>query len=127
MVILLAGDDADLLFVLSYALRQRGYETVATSLGEMTRSREREGPALVIVDDGGRRVPARLIAARSVPHVLLTARTIDSAAEGSPGWAAVVPKPFRVADLIRVIEVVGGRSDGQTLHGAEQPDQPDIR
>jgi DNA-binding response OmpR family regulator len=130
-MILLAGGDADLLCVLSYALRRRGYEIAVAPLGEMATARppESAAPALVIVDDGGRRrrVPARLIAARSVPHILLTAWTPGPVVGGSLGWAAVVPKPFRVADLARIIEALGVHGDAQALDGAEQPSQPDIR
>jgi DNA-binding response OmpR family regulator len=125
VIILLAGNDADLLFVLSYALRGHGYEIIGAPPGEMAtaRSRTGEGPALIIVDEDGQ---SREIPTPPVPHILLTARAVDPAAGGSLGWAAVVPKPFLVAALVRIIEALRVHGDAQALDGAEQPSQTDI-
>lgn len=133
-MILVAGNDADLLFVLSYGLRRRGYEVVAAPLAEaMARLGEGGKAELVLIDDAApdRRVLAPPIVTRPggppVPRVLLTARALDPAVGISLGWAAVVPKPFLLADLVRVIEALGVSGRSQTLRCAEQPGQPDRR
>ncbi len=110
--ILLADDDPDLLDVLSYVLRRRGFEVVTAADGvRALEAFERERPHLVILDVNmpgldGFEVCQRIRARSAVPIIMLTVRNEDIDVVGALRLGAddYVTKPFSTTQLAARVE-----------------------
>ncbi len=131
MKILLVSEDDDLLYVLCYGLRHRGYEAISTILGEhMSRLLQTEQPSLLIVDDvglgrAGVFALTEFRAAR-IPCILLTSHSDHLAAWVGHRWDVVLPKSFQFKDLVRAIASIGGPLDGEATDGPELPGERNL-
>jgi two-component system cell cycle response regulator len=108
--VVVADDDPRESQVLSWALRERGYEVSAVSSGDALLDLLRTRAAdLVLLDAGGRRTPVDEIlrsvradaSGRDVPVIVAGIGNTDDASsvirQGADDW---LPKPLRVAELL---------------------------
>ena len=123
MKILVVDDDAELLGLIAYALRQAGYLVVEAADGAAALlTFEREEPELVILDVNlprlnGLEVCRRLRAASKVPIMMLTVRSAeeDQVQALDLGADDYLPKPFSPRTLLARVRALLRRA------GAERP------
>jgi two-component system OmpR family response regulator len=111
--VLVADDDEDIVHLVAWALRDAGYDVVATTDGlEALRTTVRDRPDLLVLDLG---MPAlegdqvlRILHARgdAPPIIFLTARaSAEDRAEGlRMGAADYMIKPFDVTELVARVQ-----------------------
>lgn len=117
MKILIVDDDADLVEVLTYALRRRGYSIIAAVDGEQALQRwQADNPSLIILDVGipvvdGLEVCRRIRESSLVPIILISGATSENdIIRGlQAGADEYVVKPFSVPQLSLRIEAVARR------------------
>ncbi len=131
MNILLTSEDDDLLYVLCYGLRHHGYEVISVAPSEqMSQLLQTDRPALIIVDDAGSgraELPASAaFRAALIPCILLTSRGDPLDVRARQEWAAVLPKPFRFNELIRLIESIRMLIDGEATDGPDLPGESNV-
>jgi two-component system phosphate regulon response regulator PhoB len=129
--ILVVDDEADLLELVAYNLRQAGHQVVTardglTALAEARRQR----PDLIVLDVmlpdvNGTEVCRRLrrdAATSSIPVVMLTARTeeIDRVVGFEVGADDYVPKPFSPRELVLRVGAVLRRSKAPSAPAAQR-------
>jgi two-component system alkaline phosphatase synthesis response regulator PhoP len=140
--VLVAEDDSDIRYLITYSLKYVGYEVVEVTNGRdaVTRA-EQEQPDLILLDvrmpklDGLEAcVLLRTNAAtREIPVVFLSARGQDAEVKRGLALGAeeYVVKPFAPEELLRRVEGVLQRADrqrgqpilatGQSLHSSDTP------
>ena len=114
MKILLVDDDTDLVEVITYALRRRGYSIVAVADGEAALERwQVDNPSMVILDVGipcldGLEVCRKIRESSQVPIILISGSTSeDDIIRGlQAGANEYVFKPFSVPQLALRIEAL---------------------
>ena len=114
MKVLLADDDADLLDLMTYALRREGYTTVAAIDGKQALARfATERPELVLLDVtmpkvNGFEVCRRIRQEAETPIILLTAcdQEEDVVRGFQLGADDYVTKPFSVKQLVHRMQAV---------------------
>lgn len=115
--VLLADDEENFRVFMSWALRERGYETVAAKDGQEAFERFQEAPetfGLVILDAymprmGGLEAYLRMQVLRPELPVLFASGfvrgpSVDALVEGCPGPASVLLKPFSAEDLVEAVK-----------------------
>lgn len=117
MRILLAEDDADLVEMITYALRRRGHSVVAAPDGEEAlRLWHEDRPTMMIVDVGlpvldGLEVCRRVRASSQVPIIVISGSTTedDVICGLQAGADQYVFKPFSITQLCLRIDSLGRR------------------
>lgn len=117
MKILLIDDDTDLVEMITFALRRRGYSVIAAQDGEQALERwQADGPGMVILDVGipgidGLEVCRRIRESSDVPIIIISGSADeDDLIRGfEAGADEYVPKPFSVAHLALRIEAITRR------------------
>jgi DNA-binding response OmpR family regulator len=131
MKILLVDDDADLLDVLTYALRREGFNVITASDGNHALRRwEADQPDLVVLDVGlprrnGFEVCRAIRQNSSTPVILLTGLTSEEHVLSGFRLGAddYVTKPFSAKQLAMRIRAVARRA----LNKSEQPSERELR
>ena len=115
--VLVVEDEADLLFTVSLALEMNGYSVLQTSSGEEALEAVAvKHPDAVVLDlrlpgIDGWEVLRRLEESGSSPPVVLLSAQVDPATASRAmalGCHAYLAKPFRAAELTRVLEELLG-------------------
>lgn len=117
MKIMMVDDDADLLEVLTYALRRRGHSvTTANDGAEALERWEEDDPSLIILDIGlpdmdGLEVCRRIRESSLVPIILMSGQTSEEAViQGlEAGADEYIFKPFSVPQLSLRIDAIARR------------------
>jgi two-component system, OmpR family, response regulator len=113
--VLVVDDNADLRELLREALVLESFEVEAVGTVETARAAIAAcRPSLVILDIllcGENGQPVADLARRSGIAVILMSGDADRLAEAGGGSAPVLAKPFRLADLVRLVRLSVGRAD----------------
>jgi DNA-binding response OmpR family regulator len=131
--ILLADDEQSILTLLSYPLRQDGYEVVRASSGAEALERFAESEFDLVVLDvmmpnvDGLEVCRRMRASSSVPIIMLTAKTeeIDKVLGLELGADDYITKPFSIREFRSRVKAALRRSSMRPpAHDAEEAGEP---
>src|ERR1019366_3440313 len=130
--ILLADDEQSILTLLSYPLRQDGYEVVRASTGAEALERFAEGDFDLVVLDvmmpnvDGLEVVRRMRASSSVPIIMLNAKTeeIDKVLGLELGADDYSTKPFSIREFRSRVKAALRRSSMRPASNSGDQDEP---